>query len=165
MNPRPFFFVFQKYSSAGWQKSVRVKSELKRMEKILLNTGVESKCQHFFSKQRYLLFMGVQQASKTEWSLRFNTASGLSSVCLLQIKVLLLRSIPSSVLVTFLTLICFWGSFALILRTKTMVSNRLFRVFINLERVSLGCARASVKRAFVKAQSGWRIRYNTLSVV
>lgn len=107
MNSRPFFFVFQKYSSTGWQKSVRVKSELKRMEKILLNTGVESKCQHFFSKQRYLLFMGVQQASKTEWSLRFNTASGLSSVCLLQIKVLLLRSIPSSVLVTFLTLICF----------------------------------------------------------
>ena len=75
MNSRPFFFVFQKYSSAGWQKSVRVKSELKRMEKILLNTGVESKCQYFFSKQRYLLFMGVQQASKTEWSLRFNTAS------------------------------------------------------------------------------------------
>ena len=66
MNSRPFFFVFQKYPSAGWQKSVRVKSELKRMEKILLNTGVESKCQYFFSKQRYLLFMGVQQASKTE---------------------------------------------------------------------------------------------------
>ena len=118
MNSWPFFFVFQKNSSAGWQKGVRVKSELKRMEKILLNTGVESKCQYFFSKQRYLLFMGVQQASKTEWSLRFNTASGFSSVCLLQIKVLLLRSIPSSVFVTFLTLICFWGSFALILRTK-----------------------------------------------
>lgn len=46
-----------------------------------------------------------------------------------------------------------------------MASRRLFRVFINLERVSLGCARASVKRAFMKAQSGWRIRYNTFSVV
>ena len=46
-----------------------------------------------------------------------------------------------------------------------MVSHRLFRVFINLERVSLGCERASVKRAFMKLQSGWRIRYNTLSVV
>lgn len=103
MNSGPFFFVFRKYSSAGWQNGVRVKSELKRMDKILLNTGVESKCQHFFSTQRYLLFMGVQQASKTEWSLRFNTASGLSSVCLLQIKVLLLRSIPSSVLVMHLS--------------------------------------------------------------